>query len=63
VTEVPERLESAPDGNLESSIERRLEAVLDNSTALIFLMDHRQQCIYMNRQHEQDSGGADRVYF
>ncbi|MBW4971832.1 hypothetical protein KZY98_15340, partial [Croceibacter atlanticus] len=29
--------------------ERRLNAVLDNASVSIFLMDDRQHCIYMNR--------------
>lgn len=35
---------------------RRLEAVLDNASVSIFLMDDRQQCIYMNRTAEQLTG-------
>ena len=35
---------------------RRLEAVLNNASVAIFLMDDRQQCIYMNRAAEQLTG-------
>ena len=35
---------------------RRLEAVLNNATVSIFLMDDRQQCIYMNRAAELLTG-------
>lgn len=42
--------------------ERRLRAVLDNATVAIFLMDDRQQCIYMNRAAEELTGyGLDEV--
>jgi PAS domain S-box-containing protein len=34
----------------------RLEAILDNATASIFLMDERQCCIYMNRAAEALTG-------
>jgi PAS domain S-box-containing protein len=37
-------------------VHRRLEAVLDNATASIFLMDERQQCIYMNHAAERLTG-------
>lgn len=37
-------------------VHRRLEAVLDNATASIFLMDERQQCIYMNHAAELLTG-------
>ncbi|XYD11548.1 HWE histidine kinase domain-containing protein [Methylobacterium sp. NMS12] len=36
--------------------ERRLNAVLDNASVSIFLMDDRQHCIYMNRAAEQLTG-------
>ena len=35
---------------------RRLEAVLNNASVAIFLMDDRQQCIYMNRAAELLTG-------
>jgi PAS domain S-box-containing protein len=35
---------------------RRLQAVLDNASAAIFLMDDRQQCIYMNAAAEHLTG-------
>ncbi len=35
---------------------RRLEAVLDNASVAIFLMDHRQHCIYLNRAAEMMTG-------
>lgn len=35
---------------------RRLEAVLNNASVSIFLMDDRQQCIYMNRAAELLTG-------
>ncbi|MFK5600642.1 sensor histidine kinase [Methylobacterium sp. HMF5984] len=36
--------------------ERRLNAVLNNASVAIFLMDDRQHCIYMNRAAEQLTG-------
>ncbi|UAW97553.1 PAS domain S-box protein [Halopseudomonas nanhaiensis] len=36
--------------------QRRLEAVLDNATVAIILMDHRQQCVYMNKAAEVLTG-------
>lgn len=36
--------------------ERRLNAVLDNATVAIFLMDENQQCAYMNRAAEKLTG-------
>ena len=36
--------------------ERRLNAVLNNASVSIFLMDDRQYCIYMNRAAEQLTG-------
>lgn len=36
--------------------ERRLQAVLDNATVAIFLMDENQQCAYMNRAAEKLTG-------
>lgn len=35
---------------------RRLEAVLNNASVAIFLMDDRQQCVYMNRAAESLTG-------
>ena len=35
---------------------RRLEAVLNNATVAIFLMDERQKCIYMNHAAEKLTG-------
>jgi PAS domain S-box-containing protein len=35
---------------------RRLEAVLDNATVAIFLMDDRQHCVFMNRAAEELTG-------
>jgi len=39
-----------------SSATRRLQAVLDNASVAIFLMDDRQRCIYMNAAAEQLTG-------
>lgn len=39
-----------------ASAHRRLQAVLDNASCAIFLMDDRQQCIYMNSAAEQLTG-------
>jgi PAS domain S-box-containing protein len=39
-----------------SDAERRLNAVLDNASVSIFLMDHRQHCTYMNAAAEQLTG-------
>lgn len=36
--------------------QRRLEAVLNNASVAIFLMDDRQQCVYMNRAAEKLTG-------
>lgn len=36
--------------------DRRLQAVLDNATVSIFLMDDRQQCVYMNAAAETLTG-------
>ena len=36
--------------------ERRLNAVLDNATVSVLLMDDRQRCIYMNRAAEKLTG-------
>jgi PAS domain S-box-containing protein len=37
-------------------VQRRLEAVLNNATVSIFLMDEKQQCIYMNAAAEELTG-------
>ena len=37
---------------------RRLDAILDNTTMAVFLMDERQQCVFMNRAAEQLTGYA-----
>lgn len=42
-------------GGLESA-NLRLQAVLDNASVAVFLMDDRQQCIYMNSAAEQLTG-------
>lgn len=47
---------SAEDGSGLYDARRRLEAVLDNATVSIFLMDHHQKCIYMNRAAEELTG-------
>jgi PAS domain S-box-containing protein len=39
-------------------IARRLDAILDNTTMAVFLMDERQQCVFMNRAAEQLTGYA-----
>lgn len=36
--------------------QRRLEAVLNNASVAIFLMDDRQRCVYMNRAAEELTG-------
>jgi PAS domain S-box-containing protein len=41
-----------------ASVNRRLQAVLDNASYAIFLMDERQQCIYMNNAAEELTGYA-----
>ncbi|RVU18151.1 sensor histidine kinase [Methylobacterium oryzihabitans] len=41
-----------------SDTRRRLNAVLDNATVAIFLMDERQRCVYMNRAAEHLTGFA-----
>ena len=40
----------------KEEVERRLEAVLDNASVAIFLMDDRQRCTYMNAAAEQLTG-------
>lgn len=47
--------EAASEDGLASA-HRRLQAVLDNASYAIFLMDDRQQCIYMNAAAEQLTG-------
>ncbi|WP_340647234.1 PAS domain S-box protein [Phenylobacterium sp.] len=37
---------------------RRLDAILDNTTMSVFVMDERQQCIFMNRAAEKLTGYA-----
>lgn len=39
-----------------ANVNRRLQAVLDNASVSIFLMDDRQKCIYMNAAAEQLTG-------
>jgi PAS domain S-box-containing protein len=39
-----------------NSIERRLEAIVSNSTMAIFLMDQQQRCVFMNRAAEELTG-------
>jgi len=39
-------------------IARRLDAILDNTTMAVFLMDERQQCVFMNRAAEHLTGYA-----
>lgn len=41
------------DATVLNDTERRLQAVLDNATMSVILMDDRQQCIYMNRAAEK----------
>lgn len=49
-------LKSLRHGNQLFETERRLNAVLNNASVSIFLMDDRQHCIYMNRAAEQLTG-------
>lgn len=37
-------------------VQRRLDAVLNNASVAIFLMDERQHCAYMNRAAEELTG-------
>ncbi|MFO6446427.1 PAS domain-containing protein [Erythrobacter sp. NE805] len=53
MTEPPDA--DAATGGLASP-DRRLQAVLDNASLAIFLMDDRQHCIYMNAAAEQLTG-------
>jgi PAS domain S-box-containing protein len=39
-----------------SEVQRRLDAVLNNASVAIFLMDERQHCVYMNRAAEELTG-------
>lgn len=34
----------------------RLDAILSNTTTAVFLMDHRQQCVYANKAAEELTG-------
>ena len=49
-----EKIENAADGRDYS--QRRLEAVAENATLAIFIMDERQRCVYMNPAAERLSG-------
>lgn len=49
------RLRELAEASLRES-DRRLNAVLDNATVAVFLMNDRQQCIYMNAAAEQLTG-------
>ncbi|MFN3667775.1 MAG: PAS domain S-box protein [Brevundimonas sp.] len=40
------------------AVSRRLDAILDNTTMAVFLMDDRQQCVFMNRAAEELTGYA-----
>ncbi|WP_377278205.1 PAS domain S-box protein [Rhizobium sp. R86522] len=37
-------------------VSQRLDTVLDNTTMAVFLMDHRQECVYMNPAAERLTG-------
>ncbi|PZO00908.1 MAG: histidine kinase [Alphaproteobacteria bacterium] len=37
-------------------VTRRVDAILDNTTMSVFLMDDRQQCVFMNKAAEQLTG-------
>jgi PAS domain S-box-containing protein len=50
------RAERGRDPTVLNDSGRRLQAVLDNATVSIFLMDHRQYCIYMNKAAEKLTG-------
>jgi PAS domain-containing protein len=39
-----------------SETSRRLDAILSNTTMAVFLMDHRQQCVYANAAAERLTG-------
>ena len=49
------RLRELAEASLRES-DRRLNAVLDNATVAVFLMNDRQQCVYMNAAAEQLTG-------
>lgn len=49
-------LETLRRGHQLFETERRLNAVLNNASVSIFLMDDRQHCIYMNRAAEELTG-------
>ncbi len=40
----------------KEAVERRLDAVLDNASVAVFLMDEKQQCSYMNAAAERLTG-------
>lgn len=50
------QVSEAPKASALNNDQRRLAAVLDNATVSIFLMDHRQHCIYMNKAAESLTG-------
>jgi PAS domain S-box-containing protein len=54
--EARQPLQSLRGGSQLFETERRLNAVLNNASVSIFLMDDRQHCIYMNRAAEQLTG-------
>lgn len=49
------RLRELAEASLRES-DRRLHAVLDNATVAVFLMNERQQCVYMNLAAERLTG-------
>lgn len=51
------RLRELAEASLRDS-DRRLNAVLDNATVAVFLMNDRQQCVYMNAAAERLTGYA-----
>ncbi|PIK73779.1 histidine kinase, partial [Methylobacterium frigidaeris] len=54
--EASEPLQTLRRGGQLFETERRLNAVLNNASVAIFLMDDRQHCIYMNRAAELLTG-------
>jgi PAS domain S-box-containing protein len=54
-TDAPSPAPESPAGALQDAT-RRLDAIINNTTMAIFVMDERQQCAFMNRAAEELTG-------